>query len=154
MNLSEQERDHYNWQQKTYYEAVGKFISAISLLEGYMMEILSIHFSRDKRKREDLFKYLLADTSIKVVTEIFHDIIKNEYSKFYVQNKNQLELINKFIRQRNLICHSHFYPDEDFIKKFDKTTILIRDIRRFKDSKAYIKKINLKEQTKFLEEIG
>lgn len=153
MNLSETERDHYNWQQDTYYKSVGQFISSISLLEGFIMEILSMHFSKDKKKREDLFKYLLADTSLKVVSDIFMDIIKNDYSQFYIQNKTQLELIPKFISRRNLICHSHFHADEDFIKKLTKTNILIRDIRRFNDSKDYIKKISVQEHNKFIEEI-
>src|SRR5688572_27795955 len=116
MNLSKTEREHYNWQQDTYYRSAGQFISSISLLEGFIMEILSIHFSRDKKKRDDLFKYLLADTSLKVVSDIFMDILEKDYPQFYFKNKSQIDLIPKFISRRNLICHSHFHADEDFIK--------------------------------------
>ncbi len=153
MNLSKEERDHYNWQQEFYYKAVGQFISSISLLEGFIMDILSIHFSKDKTKREELFKYLLADSSLKVVSDIFLDIVKKDYAKFYLENKTLIEQIPKFISRRNLICHSHFHADEDFIRRFTKTNILIRDIRRFKDSNEYVKPFSIKEHNKFIDQL-
>src|SRR5690606_372003 len=154
MNLNEKERAHYDWQRKTYFESVGKFVSEISLLEGFMMDILSIYFTRDKRKREDLFNYVLADTSIKVVSEIFNELIKNEFQDFYLENRGYLDQIPKFIKRRNLICHSHFHADENFIRLYDTKKVLIRDIRRFKTSKEFIKHLSLKEQDKYIEDLA
>jgi len=153
MDLTEKERKHFNWQQTIYFEKAGRFISAISLLEGFMTETVCIHFSDNKEKREDLFKYVLADTSLNFLSEIYLKILYDKYNEFYSNNITVLKYIKVLITRRNLLCHSHFHADVEFIKKFDKKHILIRNIRRFKESDEYIKKLSLTEQDKFIKDI-
>jgi hypothetical protein len=153
MDLTEEERNHFNWQQTIYFEKAGRFISAISLLEGFMIETVCVHFSDNKKKREDLLKYVLADTSLKFLSEIYLNILNDKYPKFYSTNIAVLKQIKVLIIRRNLLCHSHFHADVDFIKRFDKKHILIRNIRRFKESDQHIKKLSLLEQDKYIQDI-
>jgi hypothetical protein len=153
MDLTVEERKHFNWQKSIYFEKVGRFISAISLLEGFMIETVCIHFSDTKKKREDLFKYVLADTSLKFLSEIYLNILNDKYNEFYSKNISVVKHIKILITRRNLLCHSHFHADAEFIKKFDKQHVLIRNIRRFEESAKYIKKLSLKEQDEYIKYI-
>jgi len=49
MNLSKEEREHYEWQKEIYYSFVGELISEVSRMEGFMMETLSLHFVKNRK---------------------------------------------------------------------------------------------------------
>lgn len=153
MKLSIKERNHYNWQQTTYYEMVGRFVSSVSLLEGFMMETLCIYFSKEKQKRVELFNSVLAATSLRVISDIFMRILKEKYLKFYEKHEIHLKKIKSFIERRNLICHSHFHADEKLIQEFNKKNIWIRDIRKYKNSKDYIEPLSLDDFQKLIQDI-
>ena len=85
----------------------GRFLNSVAAIEREIAVILTEYFcTEDENKREMFFEKLAEKLSLQKKKEILMDIVKNDYTNFWEDNKEIIKRLQIIQEVRNKLAHS------------------------------------------------
>ena len=88
MDLTDEQRAHYQRQKEIYFKLIGEYISNYAKLENYMVQIVSFHRANDKEARHKLMKDELAGYYSHTAFKHFRQVMISDHQQFLRKEKN------------------------------------------------------------------
>ena len=85
----------------------GRFLNLVAVIERDIAVILTEYFcTKDENKRELFFETVAERLSLQKKKEILIDIVKNDYPRYWEENKEILTYLQNIQEVRNKLAHS------------------------------------------------